>query len=117
MKTCKFDGCPNHGRTQGLCDGHYSQQRRGIPLRPLKTRTPEVPTEPSAEPIAWGTLWPQLERKEHRQRGALGPTDEGLLYTSTAINPAVQSAALGVLAHYQALDLADALGLAQEVAA
>jgi hypothetical protein len=32
---CNFEGCDKEARSKGLCVGHYRQQRRGQPLRPL----------------------------------------------------------------------------------
>jgi hypothetical protein len=33
--SCRFEGCGKPSAGLGLCWGHYMQQRRGIPLRPL----------------------------------------------------------------------------------
>lgn len=35
-KTCTGPGCTREPVAQGLCSGHYGQQRRGRPLAPLK---------------------------------------------------------------------------------
>jgi hypothetical protein len=32
---CSFEGCDHEARARGFCVGHYSQQQRGQPLRPL----------------------------------------------------------------------------------
>lgn len=47
MKTCSFEGCDRKVDCKGLCGGHYSQQKYGKPLTPLKvykprSETPEV---------------------------------------------------------------------------
>lgn len=33
---CGFDGCNRTRKCKGLCDTHYSQQRRGKPLTPIR---------------------------------------------------------------------------------
>lgn len=38
MKTCSFEGCDNTVQAKNLCQGHYMQQWKGQPLRPLRTR-------------------------------------------------------------------------------
>lgn len=39
---CSFPGCDNRARYRdGLCSGHYQQQHRGGPLRPLR-RWPDL---------------------------------------------------------------------------
>lgn len=36
---CTFEGCENKITSKGLCSGHYSQRRRGVALKPLRTFT------------------------------------------------------------------------------
>lgn len=38
MNPCSFDGCDKPILAQKLCAGHYGQQLRGKPLRPLRRR-------------------------------------------------------------------------------
>lgn len=38
--TCSFDGCGRTKRYKGYCQGHYAQQWRGEPLRPLRPKRP-----------------------------------------------------------------------------
>lgn len=38
---CTFSGCEKPCKGHGLCAGHYSQQRKGQELRPLRSRTLE----------------------------------------------------------------------------
>ncbi len=33
---CAFEGCVNWARKKGLCDTHYVQQHRGLPLTPIR---------------------------------------------------------------------------------
>lgn len=40
-RVCEFEGCTHPHVAKGCCRGHYSQLRRGLPLRPLGT--PYVP--------------------------------------------------------------------------
>lgn len=37
---CSFDGCskPPRSGSEPLCEGHYGQRRRGVPLSPLKEK-------------------------------------------------------------------------------
>ncbi len=37
-RQCEFDGCDRKWVAKGLCDGHWQQQRLGVPLRQLGTR-------------------------------------------------------------------------------
>lgn len=34
-RTCSFEGCGGPHSAKGLCSAHYSQQARGVPLRPV----------------------------------------------------------------------------------
>lgn len=48
-KKCKLDFCDRYGRTvKGLCASHYTQFRRGRPLKPFDQRYRVKSTEPSA---------------------------------------------------------------------
>ena len=38
MRTCKFEGCDRKHNSHGLCEAHYQQLRRGIPLKPIRRR-------------------------------------------------------------------------------
>lgn len=38
-RPCEFKGCKNNGHSLGLCPAHYQQQRRGVPLKPLREAT------------------------------------------------------------------------------
>ena len=35
---CGFEGCGRSAVCKGLCNGHYTQQYKGLPLTPLRTR-------------------------------------------------------------------------------
>lgn len=37
-KVCSFDGCAKTSQAKGLCSGHYYWYRKGIPLKPLRSR-------------------------------------------------------------------------------
>jgi hypothetical protein len=39
---CSFEGCGKAARVRGLCHGHEQQERRGIPLRPLRSYGEDV---------------------------------------------------------------------------
>lgn len=41
--TCTGPACDRLAWAQGLCNSHYTQQRRGLILRPLRDRRAEVP--------------------------------------------------------------------------
>jgi hypothetical protein len=45
---CAYPNCTKPARARSLCEGHYSQQRRGKPLTPLGTRT--TPGGPCTHP-------------------------------------------------------------------
>jgi hypothetical protein len=36
VTSCSFDGCNKPSSCKGLCSGHYSQLKRGVPLRQLR---------------------------------------------------------------------------------
>jgi hypothetical protein len=38
IKTCLVDGCDDHARRGGMCEGHYTRARRGLPLGPLNKK-------------------------------------------------------------------------------
>lgn len=44
-KLCSFEGCDMPIKGKGLCEGHYSQQRRGEELRPLRKRVSKAEAE------------------------------------------------------------------------
>lgn len=35
-RTCTFESCTKPHLAKGLCSGHWHQQRRGVPLKPLR---------------------------------------------------------------------------------
>lgn len=35
-KICSFDPCDNPAKSKALCGGHYQQQHKGLPLKPLR---------------------------------------------------------------------------------
>lgn len=41
--SCSFEGCAKPERTGGYCDGHRSQERRGMELKPLRSRASNRP--------------------------------------------------------------------------
>lgn len=59
MQTCSFDGCDGTRIAKGLCWAHYQQQRRGVKLKPIRTRrTSGMSTDELAE---W--ILARLDRK------------------------------------------------------
>lgn len=73
--TCQGPDCTRRALWRGLCRGHYAQERRGQPLRPLEPRG-QTPTERLREAaLAYAEAEEEREvlRAEARLRMATKP--------------------------------------------
>jgi hypothetical protein len=48
-KPCGFETCDRPMQAKGLCGGHWTQQRKGLPLTPIRAKKRTVPTTCSVE--------------------------------------------------------------------
>lgn len=47
-RTCSFSGCLRSAKSRGLCNGHYTQQYRGVELKPIR--------EPDSQTRFWARV-------------------------------------------------------------
>jgi hypothetical protein len=65
MAECSFAACRKPVKERGLCTGHAQQERRGIPLRPLRYCKPNGTGSVNRE--GYKTIWERKKvRLEHR---------------------------------------------------
>jgi hypothetical protein len=61
---CPMEGCTNQQVAKGLCMGHYGQQHRGEPLRPLR--------KPDSRPTMGVQMKPEARRELNAKAKAEG---------------------------------------------
>ena len=129
MTGCKFEGCMSKHSSQGYCSGHYYQFKMGKELTPIdrsstarraspkKKSTPkaslakQVFQEGSSEPIEWGTLYPELERKANQPKPVTAIHHGTLLFGSVSNTQEEMDMAAKYLKRTGSLDLLECLEL------